>query len=468
MQLVNLRRFSSLGKSIFVVLLTLFVLYLVVGGVLVFLYHRSDDSYAQTIDPQRFFGEGIGVDKALVVEDRIDSAIARINLIEHATSSIDLAYYTVHDGISSDVFYASLLEAADRGVSVRLLFDGIFHNLKGTQRATLRALVAHPNVEVRFFEPLNILLPWTLQNRLHDKLLIIDDTYALIGGRNIGDKYFIEPYAGSVVEDRDILIINSTRTLGSSSVLDSFASYFTELWESRYTKERRVRGSLDYDDVLLDRLETVRGEYPQHFIAAIDWDAWALPTARVTLITNPLARLNKEPHILMELMGCVEESTSSLSLQSPYIIPSHSMQRYVKETAEGVDIWYLTNSVFSSPNYFATAGNLKHRAGIAAGATLLEYEGEGSIHAKTYVFDERLSMVGSYNLDARSSFLSTESMVVIDSVAVAESLGERMETLAQESVPYGARDVQRKPVPAYKRGLVLFSRILLSPFDWLL
>ena len=121
MQLVNLRRFSSLGKSIFVVLLTLFVLYLVVGGVLVFLYHRSDDSYAQTIDPQRFFGEGIGVDKALVVEDRIDSAIARINLIEHATSSIDLADYTVHDGISSDVFYASLLEAADRGVSVRLL-----------------------------------------------------------------------------------------------------------------------------------------------------------------------------------------------------------------------------------------------------------------------------------------------------------------------------------------------------------
>ena len=133
-----------------------------------------------------------------------------------------------------------------------------------------------------------------------------------------------------------------------------------------------------------------------------------------------------------------------------------------------MDIWYLTNSVYSSPNYFATAGHLKHRAHIAAGATLLEYEGEGSIHAKTYVFEERLSMVGSYNLDARSSFLSTESMVVIDSVAVAESLGERMETLAQESVPYGARDVQRKPVPAYKRGLVLFSRILLSPFDWLL
>jgi putative cardiolipin synthase len=468
MRLVNLRRLSSLGKSVMVVLLSLFVLYLLVGGVFVFVFHRSDGDYAQSIDSQRFFSEGIGVDRALVVEDRINSAIARINLIEHAVSSISLAYYTVHDGISSDVFYASLLEAADRGVSVRLLFDGIFHNLKGKQRATLRALVGHPNVEVRFYEPLNILLPWTLQNRLHDKILIIDDTYALIGGRNIGDKYFIEPYAGSVVEDRDILIINSTRALGASSVLDSFASYFTELWESRYTKEKRVRRSPGNGDVLLQRLAAIRGEYPQLFIAAIDWDAWALPTARVTLITNPLARFNKEPHILMELMGCVEQSSSSLWLQSPYIIPSRSMQRSVKRSVEGVDIRYLTNSVASSPNYFATAGHLKHRAGIAAGTTLLEYEGEGSIHAKTYVFDGRLSMVGSFNLDARSSFLSTESMVVIDSVPVAESLSKRMEKLAHESVPYGSHEVQRKPVPAYKRGLVLLSRILLHPFDWLL
>jgi len=59
-------------------------------------------------------------------------------------------------------------------------------------------------------------------------------------------------------------------------------------------------------------------------------------------------------------------------------------------------------------------------------------------------------------------------MVVIDSVPVAESLGERMEKLAHESVPYGALDVQRKPVPGLKRGLVLLSRILLYPFDWLL
>ncbi|MCK9547587.1 MAG: hypothetical protein M0Q37_03640 [Sphaerochaeta sp.] len=77
-------------------------------------------------------------------------------------------------------------------------------------------------------------------------------------------------------------------------------------------------------------------------------------------------------------------------------------------------------------------------------------------------------MVSSFNLDTCSSFLSTESMVVIDSVPMAVSLVERMEELAQESVLYGSDDVSRKPVRWYMRGLVLFSRILLVPFDWLL
>lgn len=459
-----------LVQRVVTIVLALLVVYLLVGGVFIFMIHRPGGGSLQEVDVSRFLGSGVGVDKALVVEDRMDSAIARINLIEGAQGSIDLAYYAVHDGLSSDLFYAALLEAADRGVLVRLLFDGIFHNLKGHGEATLRALLSHPNISVRFYEPLNLLLPWTLNNRLHDKVLLIDNTYALIGGRNIGDKYFLDSYAGSVVEDRDVLIINTAKGWDSSSVLVAFSEYYERLWESPYTKERRERPFGRDEEVekqrVLDRLGAVRSEYPTHFFDPIDWEAWALPTKKVSLITNPITRLNKEPRVLMDVMAAKGWAASTVHMQSPYIIPSALMREYWTEAGEGVTLRYLTNSGASSPNVFANGGYRKHRDAVAAeSGQLFEYHGNGSIHAKTYIFDSRLSMVGSFNLDARSSFLSTESMVVIDSVPLAEALQEKMEALASKSV---ANSASKYSGPWYKRVAVMVSRILLYPFDALL
>lgn len=461
------RQFLPPIKSVASILLALLVIYLLAGGIFIFMMYRPGGNYNDEVSVSRFLGSGTGVDKALVVEERLDSALARINLIEGAEKSIDLAYYAVHDGLSSDLFYAVLIEAADRGVEVRLLFDGVFHNLKGKGKRTLSALLAHPNISIRFYEPLNLLLPWTVNNRLHDKVVIIDDTYALIGGRNIGDKYFLEPYGGSLVEDRDVLIVNTTRTLESESVLTSFARYYEELWESPYSKEQRAHSSEKGEtERLLTRLSAARTLHPERFMDPIDWEAWALPTAKVSLITNPITRLNKEPHVLSEVMAAKVWATSTVEMQSPYIIPSSLMRPYWTSTGDGVTLAYLTNSGASSPNYFAQGGYLKHRKRILEESDrLYEYHGKGSIHAKSYIFDSRLSMVGSFNLDARSSFLSTESMVVIDSEPLAHALKEKMDLLASVSV---VNSPSQYSGPWYKRTLVVVSRILLYPFDGLL
>jgi len=100
--------------------------------------------------------------------------------------------------------------------------------------------------------------------------------------------------------------------------------------------------------------------------------------------------------------------------------------------------------------------------------TLYEYYGEGTIHAKSYIFDQRISMIGSFNLDPRSAFLSTESMVVIDSIPIAKALSDNIVELIGESVPYSTEADTPQKTPFFKSFLIGTVRLLLYPFDPLL
>ncbi|NLA92913.1 MAG: hypothetical protein GX842_05715 [Spirochaetales bacterium] len=100
--------------------------------------------------------------------------------------------------------------------------------------------------------------------------------------------------------------------------------------------------------------------------------------------------------------------------------------------------------------------------------TLYEYYGEGTIHAKSYIFDQRLSIIGSFNLDPGSAFLSTESVVVIDSTQVAEVLSDNIAKQIEESAPYPSKEASPKKTPFNKRLLIGIVRLFLYPFDPLL
>ncbi len=459
----------------FKVLLTLsisFLAYTLITGFFLFLVQRPPPPAA---NPERFYSDFEGPDRALIIEERPFAAEVRLDLIQKATSTLRLAYYAVHDGLAGDIFYATLLEAADRGVEIELLFDGIFHNLKGREKSTYWALVNHPNIRVKFFEPLNILKPWTFNNRLHDKFIVVDDTYLLLGGRNIGDKYFLESYSGQFVEDRDVLILNTNIDNLEESVLGEFIDYFDHLWSHDYTVERHTTISKyrqmradERQQELSEILKKSRGEHPTPFNNHFDWESLTLPTNKVSLISNPVVRLNKPPAILAEIVALAEQAQESLLFQSPYIITDRHTVSYLQEEWSA-DLYLLTNSTYSSPNFFAIAGYLKHRTKLAQRATTLyEYYGEGTIHAKSYIFDQRLSIIGSFNLDPRSAFLSTESVVVIDSPQVAEVLSDNIAKLIEESAPYPSKEASPKKTPFNKRLLIGIVRLLLYPFDPLL
>lgn len=113
-----------------------------------------------------------------------------------AEKTLDVQYYIWEDDMSGRLLFSVLLSAAMRGVRVRLLLDD--NNTQGLD-SILRLLDAHPNFDVRLFNPfsfrslraLGYLTDFArLNRRMHNKSFTVDGEVTIIGGRNIGDAYF--------------------------------------------------------------------------------------------------------------------------------------------------------------------------------------------------------------------------------------------------------------------------------------
>lgn len=150
-------------------------------------------------------------------------------LARSAERSIDAQYYIWHDDLTGSLLFDELEAAAKRGIRVRLLLDD--NNTVGMDEA-LAALNAHPNIEVRLFNPFRMrklrLLGFLtdfqrLNRRMHNKSFTVDNDVTIVGGRNIGDEYF-GAGDGALFADLDVLTIGG--------VVDEVATDFDLYWES--------------------------------------------------------------------------------------------------------------------------------------------------------------------------------------------------------------------------------------------
>lgn len=456
-------------------ILGIYMLYVALFGLILFGIYKKPISkeYLNKHSIHRFFGQAVSQDRVALIEDRYYSGLTRVNLIEGAEKTLDISYYTIHEGVSTDIFLGSILEAADRGVEVRLVLDGIFHHLEDNLRDVIYAFTNHPNIELKFYEPFNLLKPWTWNNRLHDKFIIVDNKKAIIGGRNIGDKYFAQDHMDiEVVNDRDVLILNMGEE-SSDSVILQLKDYFNSVWGHDYslypraglTNRQREKGDIKLGEIR-DRMLAIREESPEIFGNNFDCKANTYPTKNITLIHNPLERI-KEPWVYHELTSLARAAEDSIFIQSPYIIPSRAMVKILDPASiEVKDIDILTNSLYSSPNPFAIAGYMNHRKDIVANSrNLYEYQGDGSIHAKTYIFDKRISAIGSFNFDARSAYLSTETMVIIDSEEFAAHLKDEITNYTDQSLLVDG-DYSYIENPRVKEGQAsLFKKLIIRAFS---
>ena len=121
---------------------------------------------------------------------------ARIAMTELAEKTLDAQYFSWDADATGRILAERLVRAADRGVRVRILVDDL--NFKGRD-AVLAALDAHPKIEIRLFNPfvhrsahlLDFIADFgRVNHRMHNKLFVMDNAVAIVGGRNIGNHYF--------------------------------------------------------------------------------------------------------------------------------------------------------------------------------------------------------------------------------------------------------------------------------------
>lgn len=375
-------------------------------------------------------------DRAALIETPEEAISARLDLIENAESHINIAYYKWADGKVSDLMIGSILEAADRGVEVRIILDGILQlgNIGSRVDEVFLGFSSHPNIELKIYEPFNPLTPIAWNNRMHDKLMIADNEFVLLGGRNIEDRFYLaDAHKKGLVKDREILVYNAD---DSSSVLDDMQSYYDSLWNYKHSKVKYKKMSarrIKKGEAALEQLRAEHLDYKTSFLTTyfddlqpIDWATESLPTDNIHFVSNSLGRINQEPNGLNAILQLATEAEESIFIQSPYFIPSRRMLASVDE--QDIDpekTTLFTNAEAISPNVVAiSAYNNRRQLMVDSGANVFEYQGPGSTHGKSGIFDEQISVVGTFNIDPRSSYINTEVMIIVDSTDFAEALKE--------------------------------------------
>ena len=364
------------------------------------------------------------------IDDNTEALVWRLRLIESAEKELILSTFGFSDGESGRDLLAALLNASERGVEIRLLLDGLHGS--GTLRDSegFRALAAQPNVEVRLYNEISLLAPWRANYRMHDKYLIADDTKYLLGGRNTND-LFLGDYSAHPNIDRDILVLDS------GSVAD-LRAYFETVWADPACKAYEFDADETACGVLRARYEGLKTAYPGAF-GFTDWERETVSANSVRLLTNPVGAENKEPVLWKNLCAIMAEG-SDILIQTPYIICGEEMYDDLSALCDGRRVTVLTNSPDTGANPFGCADLENQREEIAeTGAALVEYAGSRSLHAKTVVIDDHISVVGSFNMDMRSAYIDTETMLVIDCPELNAHLRGQMAELMEAPAEEGER-----------------------------
>lgn len=416
---------------------------------------------------------------------------ARLEMAALAEKTLDVQYFAIQSDDTGRLFIEGVLDAADRGVRVRILLDD--SNAVGRD-AEISVLTAHPNIELRVFNPFSYrgalefmrsaefaLNETRLTYRMHNKLFVVDNELAIVGGRNIGDAYFA---ASDEMEfgDYDLLV--------AGPMVRVLSGTFDAFWNGSLAIPLQ---NLVVFKATQQKLDAYRESLRKHH-QALEGSTYARPASDGGPVADMLS--GKKPIVWAHaeaiydspdkakveageqagklLRARIEHAAaavhSELLIASPYLVPGEDGMRLLTGLrARNVRVRVLTNSLQSTDAPITFAGYDHYRVPmLQAGIELYEVRphlgapnmpGGGSLkssestpfalHAKVFVFDRREVFVGSMNFDERSRRLNTELGVLVDSPELAQEIAQRFNAAAQPANSYvlglGPPDAFGKP-----------------------
>ena len=409
-----------------------------------------------------------------VLEDGGGAMVTRAWLTEYAEKTIDIQYFIFSTDNVGLIACDYLVRAADRGVQVRLLVDDI---MVDAEIQDVLMLNSHKNITIKVYNPgvnlgkniLGKIKKFTTDfrsanQRMHNKTFIVDGKVVITGGRNIADEYFDYDHEYNF-RDRDVLLLGK----GVKKVNTSF----TQFWNS----ELSVLAT-DLIDELPENIAVENRFDRLHEYACDPENFWPQVRTKIENLTGAFPHIKKSGSLVWvddvsfvsdqpgkndgnsglggggistsALIRLVKSAKSSLDIQSPYLITSELSRELFREAVQrGVKIRILTNSLASTDNLEAFAGYRSDRKELLnTGVRIFEFRPDAAermkimtgelqttidfkpifgLHAKTMVVDEKITVIGTFNLDPRSANLNTECVTIINSEQVAKNVLNGME-----------------------------------------
>lgn len=372
---------------------------------------------------------------------------SRLALADDAALSLDIQYFIWQSDATGHLLAQRVLAAADRGVQVRILLDDFGVSGRG---GDVLKLDAHPNIEVRVFNAWSLRgkrwgtaieflsRAYELNRRMHNKTFIADGRFAILGGRNIGDRYF-GTYETFVQNDLDVMV--------AGPVAREVTVTFDEFWNSEHSlpialfaRDHRPDWPLESTRAELaatiaseaERLTTFdlgpseRSAYLQSLV-----DTFAPARAEIVW-ESPDVLDAARPRLYSRYKQLIAGARSEVLISSPYFIPDAEFRALLRDLRRrGVRVAILTNSLATNNHVVAHTGYRRWRRDVlATGVELYELRSDAAslamyatpptlpeglgLHSKAVVVDGERAFVGSPNVDPRSMVLNTEIGVVGD------------------------------------------------------
>lgn len=426
-------------KKILIILIGL-IIYLVMGVTLPFTHQPViREETKENIQKTEFEGKDATTERAYILADNGEALEERIRMISQAKKRIILSTFEFRSDESGKAVLSALLAAAERGVRIQLLVDGVCELTKMQGNEYFYALSDMEKVEIRIYNPVSFLRPWSMMGRLHDKYLIADDKLYILGGRNTYD-YFLGSQSGYKNFDWDVLVYNEEAGQGES--LKQLMAYFSDIWNRPECKEffnygeifkkASVRRAAKELKNIYKNMEEVHPEWFNN----INYFKKTEPVNHIQLISNPTTCYAKEPVVFYTITQLMQKAKEEVVFHTPYIICNDWMLEELAKVSETVPkVTMLTNSVANNGNPFGALDYQKNKEKIlTTGIQILEYDGGISYHGKCFIIDRNLSAIGSFNWDMRSTYIDTELMLIIDSKAINKDLRQAMDEYEKKAL----------------------------------
>lgn len=455
------------------------------------------------------------------IVDRGDEALLlRIHLIRTARHTIDIqTYIWTNDECARIVLY-ELLQAAQRGVKVRILVDHMGAHKDPDQLAFITSL--HPNISIKLYRPVggmgnpqlphilvDLLIPSGSNQRMHVKTFIVDGVLGITGGRNIGNNYF-NYSLGYNFKDRDAFVVGPA----TAGMVESFNAYWVAPQAVPTRDLRDIAKRIEHG---INRPIPGRDDiyFNAHFRAfnnrANDTDEiqrlfidTMRPVDRATYVADAPGRKNRRLYcnrwnngvVTNEMMDLFFESNDSVLIQSPYVIVNRRVANFFQELDEenpNLRVRISTNSYGAADHLitYATNYRLRPRVVLNHGMEVFEYKpypqdlfeflpnaadlaarakAEGidrqpylSIHAKTFVFDSDTVFVGTFNLDPRSFYLNSEGGLIVEDDGLAASVRE---SILRDMSPDNSWTIARNELPLFPINRTFERLAARAPIDF--